>query len=164
MDVTSQRNKLILITVLITMAVTSVVWLGIGGLGYWVVSRDSPEFTVEAEHPDTVMVGDVFHFKVSITNDSTRRMKLADLDLYEDFTNGFEILSVNPRPRSTSKMFGFLTHEFARKLAPAETFDIVFEMKAQDSGVWGGDIDACTPTQNFVTHYTEIEVLEPPVP
>ena len=41
--------------------------------------------------------------------------------------------------------------------------DIEFQLKAKGVGLWGGDIDACTPTQNFITHHTEIEVVDAPV-
>jgi hypothetical protein len=34
-------------------------------------------------------------------------------------------------------------------------------MRAKEVGTWGGDIDACTTMQTFITHYTEIEVVDP---
>ena len=161
MDAVYQRNKTILITALITMVVTSLVWLGIGAVGYWVVARDSPEFELRVDHPETVLVGEVFKVKVSVKNDGSSDMKLADLDIYDGLLDGFEIVSVTPKPRSTSKVFDILTHEFSQSLSPAETFDIEFQLRATDAGLWGGDIDACTPLLAFVTHYTEIEVLDP---
>jgi len=161
MDTAYQRNKNILITAFITMAVTSLVWLGIGGTAYWFMYRDSPQFGLSVAHPETVLVGEVFTVKVTVKNDGSEDMKLGDLDIYEGLLDGFEIVSVDPKPRTVEKIIGYMSHDFSRSLAPAERFEIRFELRAKGAGLWGGDIDACTPSMNLVTHYTEIEVLEP---
>ena len=72
-----------------------------------------------------------------------------------------EILSVNPKPRTSERIIDYFSHDFSETLAPAESFEIEFELRAKDVGYWSGDIDACTPSMNFVTYYTEIEVLDP---
>ena len=164
MDAVRQRNKTILITALITMTVTSLVWMGIGAVGYWLVARDQPEFGLTVDHPNTVHVGEVFTLKVSVENEGSSDLKLEDLDIYDDLLDGFEVVSVTPKPRSTSSVFGIRTHVFSRNLVPAESFDIEFELRGKNTGLWGGDIDACTPLQNFVTHYAEIEVMVQPPP
>ncbi len=161
MDAAYQRNKTILITAFITMAVTSAVWLGVGGMGYWLMFRDSPEFELSVDHPETVLIGEVFKVKVTVKNGGAKDMKLADLDVYDDLLDGFEILSVNPKPRTSERIIGYFSHDFSETLAPAESFEIEFELRAKDVGYWSGDIDACTPSMNFVTYYTEIEVLDP---
>lgn len=45
------RNKLIIITALVTMFVTSLAWVGIGVAGYWLVTREAPLFAVDVGHP-----------------------------------------------------------------------------------------------------------------
>ena len=107
------------------------------------------------------MIGEVFKVKVTVKNGGAKDMKLADLDVYDDLLDGFEILSVNPKPRTSERIIGYFSHDFSETLAPAESFEIEFELRAKDVGYWSGDIDACTPTMNFVTYYTEIEVLDP---
>ena len=164
MDAVSQRNKTILITALITMVVTSLVWLGIGAVGYWLVASELPEFGLTVDHPNTVHVGEDFTLKVSVKNEGSSDLKLEDLDIYDDLLDGFEVVSVTPKPRSTSSVFGIRTHVFSQNLAPAEIFDIEFELRGKNTGQWGGDIDACTRLQTFVTHYTEIEVMVQPPP
>ena len=37
------------------------------------------------------------------------------------------------------------------------------ELRAKEPGLWTGGIDACTPTQNYVSQYAEIEVVDAPV-
>lgn len=66
------RNKLIIITVLVTMFITSLAWIGIGATGYWLVTRESPTFAVEVEHPDVVEVGETLTLKVTVANDGTK--------------------------------------------------------------------------------------------
>jgi len=157
------RNKLIIITALITMFVTSLVWIGIGAAGFWMMTRDVPRFALDVEHPDVVEVGETFTAKVTVKNDSAEDMKLADLDVYESLLDGFSVVAVRPKPRTTERVFGIVTYGFSRGLKPAESFEVELELRAKEAGNWGGDIDACTPTQNFLTHYTEIEVIEPAV-
>lgn len=155
------RNKLIIITALITMFITSLVWLGIGVGGYWLVTRDAPPFAVEVEHPDVVEVGETLTLKVTVTNDGKEDLKLAELDVYESLLDGFEVVAVKPKPRTKERIFGIVTYGFSHNLKPAESFEIELELRAKNTGNWGGDIDACTPSMNLVTHYTEIEVVTP---
>lgn len=155
------RNKLIIITALVTMFVTSLAWVGIGAAGYWLVTREAPLFAVNVGHPDVVKVGETLTLKVTVTNDGKEDLKLAELDVYESLLDGFEVVAVKPKPRTTERIFGMVTYGFSRNLKPAESFDIELELRAKESGIWGGDIDACTPSMNLVTHYTEIEVVEP---
>ncbi|MFK7852108.1 MAG: hypothetical protein AB8D78_14120 [Akkermansiaceae bacterium] len=142
------------------MILTSLVWVTIGGVGYWFMNRGLPDFEVAVDLPETVTMGEVFKMEVAVKNVGSSNLTLADLDVYSEFLDGFEIVSVDPKPRSTSHTFGILTHGYSEKLAPSEVFEVEFELRATAVGYWGGDIDACTPTQNYVTHYTEIDVVD----
>ena len=164
MDPVYARNKLILITAFVTMAVTSAVWIGLGTVGYFAMYREPPSFQLEVNHPGIVEEGDVFRLTVEVTNVGAKDLKLANVDFYEDLLEGFELVSAHPAPRSVEKIIGYASYNFGHNLPPGETFMIELSLKAKDVGLWGGDIDACTPTQNLVTHYTEIEVVAPPVP
>jgi len=160
MDKAYERNKIILITVLITMFVTSAAWVGIGAVGYWSLYKEPPRFDVAVDCPEEVVLGDVLTAKVSVTNGGGTNLKLENLDVYTDLLLGFEILSVNPKPRTTEKIVDYVSYGIARSLKPGETFEFEIEMRAKEVGVWGGDIDACTPMQTFITHYTEIAVVD----
>lgn len=162
MHPTYERNKLILITALVTMFVTSVAWIGIGATGYWLVTRESPPFAVEVGHPDVVVTGETFKLDVKVTNEGADDLKFAELDLYDTFLDGFEVIAVRPKPRTKERVFGIVTYGFSRNLKPAESMAIEVELRAKETGLWTGGIDACTPTQNYVSQYTEIEVVDAP--
>lgn len=150
----------IVITALVTLMVTSMVWVGIGAFCYWTIFREPPWLEVSAECPEAVAVGETFKIKVAVKNRGSRDIKLANLDFYEDLIDGFEVVSIDPIPGSKEKLLGYASYNFYRNLKPSETFEVELELKAKEVGLWGGDIDACTVTQNFVTHYTKIEVVE----
>jgi hypothetical protein len=162
MDKAYERNKLIIITVLITMIVTSAAWLGIGAVGYWSLYNEPPRFDVGVDCPEEVVLGDVLTVKVSVRNDGGKNLKLENLDVYTGLLDGFEILSVSPKPRTKETIVGYISYGISRSLKPGEVFDFEIEMRAKEVGIWGGDIDACTTMQTFITHYTEIEVVDPP--
>lgn len=156
------RNKLIIITALVTMFVTSLAWIGIGATGYWLVTREAPPFAVDVEYPDVVEVGETLTLKVTVANDGTKDLRFAELDLYDTFLDGFEVVSVSPKPKSKERIFGIVTYGFSRKLKPAESMPIEFKLRAKETGMWTGGVDACTPTQNYVSEYAEIEVVDAP--
>lgn len=156
------RNKLIIITALVTIFATSLAWIGIGATGYWLFTRDAPTFAVSVEHPDVVEVGETLTLKVTVANDGAKDLKFAELDLYDTFLDGFEVVAISPKPKSKDRTFGIVTYGFSRKLKPAESMAIEIELRAKEAGIWTGGIDACTPTQNYVSDYAEIEVVDAP--
>ncbi len=161
-----QRNKLIVITVALTVMITSLAWLGIGGLAYLIIYQKSPEFRVTVDQPDTVVVGNVFKMRITVENSGSTPLTLSNIDLYDELLDGFEVTAIAPSPRTTEVLYGYVSHEIDRTLKSHETYSIQLELRAEAVGVWGGDIDACTPGQNFITRYTEIEVVDaaPPLP
>ena len=146
------------------MVATSAVWIGLGGLGYWLMYRGSPDFVVTVDHPPIVTVGEVFKLKVTVENGGAKNIRLSELDVSESLFEGFDVISTNPKPKGKSKFFGIIIYDVSQKLKPGDTFEMEFELKAKTAGLWYGVIDACTPTQNFVTHYAEIEVIEAVAP
>lgn len=164
MDPIYNRNKLILITVFITAVVTSLAWVGMGSVAYFAMYRDAPPFQIEVDHPEAVDLGDVLRVIVKVENIGKTEMKLAEIDLYDELLDGFEVVSLVPSPRSRERIMGFATYGFNQVLKPGDVFTLEVALRAKEVGLWGGDIDACTPTQNLVTHYTEIEVIDPAAP
>ncbi len=156
-----RRNKLILITILLTAVVTSLAWLGVGGLAYYVIYNKTPEFVVSVDQPETVEVGTEFKLGITVENSGRSPLTLSNIDLYDGLLDGFEILGTSPAPRTTERIYGYASYGIERTLNSGETYSIEVELRAEEAGVWGGDIDACTPGQNFITRYTEIEVVDP---
>jgi hypothetical protein len=156
----SYRNKLIILTALITMIVTSLAWVGIGAVGYWFIYTESPSFEMQVDHPDTVQLGEVVEVKVSVKNTGADDVVLANLDVYNEFTDGFEIIDVSPKPSSSESLWGYHSYNLRKKIAPGDVHDLTLKLRAKEVGLWSGDIDACNIMQNMVTHYTEIEVVD----
>ncbi len=156
------RNKLILITAVITLVVTSVAWIGIGAAGYWMMYREPPSFQIEVDYPEMVELGEEFEVKVSVENTGSDDVGLANVDIYDELMDGFEIIDVTPKPSSTERLWGYHSYNINKNLAPGKKHEVTFKLKAKELGFWSGDIDACNTMQNMVTHYTEIEVIDPP--
>jgi hypothetical protein len=156
----NQRNKLIIITALVTIFITSLAWIGIGATAYWLVTRESPPFALEVAYPDVVETGETFTLDVKITNEGANDLKLAELDLYDTFLDGFEVIAVSPKPRTKERVFGIVTYGFSRNLKPTESMGIEIELRAKETGLWLVGIDAYTPTLNYVSEYAEIEVVD----
>lgn len=156
-----QRNKLIVITALITMLITSVVWIGLGVTGYFLVFSKPPTFEILVDHPDVVELGAEFDVKVTVRNSGSDDVNLANIDVYEGLLDGFEISSITPKPRSTEKIIGYHSYSLFHTLTPGKSQDITFKLKAKEVGYWAGDIDACNTLQNLVTFHAGIEVVDP---
>ncbi|MES2982453.1 MAG: hypothetical protein V4727_09080 [Verrucomicrobiota bacterium] len=158
---TAYRNKLIMITAVITMVITSVAWIGIGVAGYWMVYREPPSFQIDVEYPDMVELGEEFDVKVSVENTGADDVSLANVDIYDELMDGFEMIDVSPKPHSSERIIGYHSYNIHKSLAPGKKHNLTFKLKAKEVGFWSGDIDACNIMQNMVTHYTEIEVIDP---
>jgi hypothetical protein len=159
----SYRIKLIVITAAITLVITSIAWIGIGVAGYYLMYSKPPSFQIQVENPAVVELGEEFEVKVTVENTGTDDVNLANIDVYEGLLDGFEITSITPKPRSSEKIIGYHSYNLFKNLAPGKTHDLTFKLKAKEVGYWTGDIDACNTMQNLVTHYTEIEVVDPGV-
>ena len=152
------RNLTILVTAFITMFVTSLVWVGIGTLGYQMMFRDPPQFEVTLDHPENVTVGEEFSIKVHVLNDSSKPLEVGNIDVYQDLLKGFEILDYDPKPKAQNHFWDYKSYDFNSNLNAAETFEFTVRLRAKEEGFWSGDIDVCTPTQNLITTYAEITV------
>jgi hypothetical protein len=159
-SLSSYRLKLIMITALITMVITSVVWVGIGAAGYWFMNSKPPSFEIEVDHPGVVELGEIMDLKISVKNTGAGSISLANVDIYDEFADGFEILDVIPTPGSSERISGYYSYNLFKSLAPGEAHVLTLKMRAKAVGLWSGDIDACNALQNWVTHFTEIEVID----
>jgi hypothetical protein len=158
---TSYRNKIILLTVLVTMVITSVIWIGIGASGYWLIYKEPPSFQIIVESPDIVELGKEFEVKISVENVGEEDIDLANIDLSSDLLDGFELIRITPKPTSIEKIYGYHSYNVLRELGAGKKHELTIILKAKEVGHWAGDIDACNIVQNLVTHYTEIEVVDP---
>lgn len=144
-------KKHIVLTALVTFALTSVFWIAclIGAYMFWV--NHQPDFLVTVDSPDRVFEGDVFELSATVENPTDGSLTLGSIDIYDSFIDGFEVVQVDPEPASMDPSFGFATFYFSQELPPGAIHTFVFKLRAVEAGVWTGDVDFCTPMENFVT-------------
>lgn len=150
--------RVILITALLTFLATTVLWVGGGALGYFLIMREPPDFHVTLEHPEVVAVGEEFDFLVSVENPSGKPLTLDSIDFYNSLLDGFEVVSADPRPASKGGILNFTTYYLGKKARSASSYDFKLRLRAKTSGFWEGDVDVCTVFGNFVTSYATIDV------
>ena len=148
--------KTIIITSAITFVATSAIW--IAGILFYIVDftyfagfMDSASFSVEVQAPEKVKIEETFNLTVSVSNPSEETITLDSIDIYDSLLDGFEIISIEPEPDDVSRLFDFHTIFLDYELAPGENIIVTYTLKAREPGLWTGDIDCCTPNQQFVT-------------
>ena len=151
------NTKVIFISSVVTFLATSAIW--IAGIVFYIVDftyyfagfMDSASFSVEVEAPHKVKMEEIFNLTVSVTNPSEETITLDSIDIYDSLLDGFEIISIEPEPDDVLHLFGFYSIYLYYKLAPGENVVVTCTLKAREPGLWIGDIDSCTPGQQFVT-------------
>ena len=96
---------------------------------------------------------------ITVDNPTEESISLGSIDLYDSLIDGFEVGAIDPEPSSRDGSMGFLTLYYSEELEPGDQFVVTVNMTARKTGQWAGDIDACTPLENFTTFHQEIEVL-----
>lgn len=161
----ASTRRIILVTVLVTFILTTLVWLGIGGLGYYaLVMRTEPDFHVAVDHPDTVVVGEEFDVIISVESTNGKSLNLHTIDLDNDLLEGFEIVSMDPKPGSKIQVIDMTSYTLRPQVRATTKHDFTLRLRATKTGSWGGDIDCCTALGNFLTTHTSIDVGFPPEP
>lgn len=152
------NRRIIVVTSLITFMVTSAIWVSVLLFAYWDFSLNPPAFLVNIESPDEVALNQEFELVISVTNVSDSEITLGSIDIYDSLLDGFEIISIEPKPREISKIMGFHSSYFYYPLSAQEQFMGSYTLRAKEEGLWIGDIDSCTPFVNFVTVSKAIKV------
>lgn len=160
----ASTRRIILITALVTFLVTSMAWLGLGGLGYFLMVREEPAFHVTLDHPDTVVVGEEFDLSVLVEGRNGKPLNLDSMDFQDGLIDGFEVVSTDPKPGSRMRIFGHTSYFLEPAAKSASRYEFKLRLRAKETGFWSGDIDCCTPLGNFLTTYTSIDVEFPPAP
>ena len=170
------NTPLVVITVLITIVLTSMVWLGgisLVAAGYFLCSQSTattsfgndfsaPPFAVKVEAPLYVSVGEVIDLEVQVSNPTDKELQIGSIDIYDSLLNGFSVVRVNPKPTRKEHAMGFLSSYFWKMLDPGESFTATFHLKATKEGVWTGDVDFCTPDLDYVSSSVTMRIRAKP--
>jgi hypothetical protein len=153
------RTSVVVITALISIIATSLVWLLAIGIVYWYVS-DEPPFVVKVDAPHEVLAGETITIKIQVINPTDEPLKLGSIDIYDGLLKGFSNVQCDPKPDDSDHTLDFTSFYFSKTLNANETLAVSVSMKAIQPGVWTGDIDFCTPMEKFVTSSLTIRVKE----
>ena len=153
------RASLIATTVVITAIATSIIWIGL----FLVMAtslNNSPPFAVTIDAPHNVRLREEFTLNAVVANPTDGPLNLGSIDFYDSLLDGFAVVSVDPQPSDKDHLFGFLSLYFYETIEPGDSFNFSMRLRAKDPGVWTGDVDFCTPSEDFMTSQLTIRVAD----
>ena len=148
----------IIITFVVTFIGTSLLWGAVILFGMSTLSGSAPDFRVQIDAPDMVQVSETFQVVVSVTNPTDHTVEIGSIDVYHSFLEGFEFVGASPAPADVEDIWDFKTFWFNHTLDPGERRDYALDLRALTPGVWSGDVDVCTPEENFITNRLVVRV------
>jgi hypothetical protein len=142
----------------VALAFVAVVVSLVGWL--WYLGQDPKGVAISVEGPQTVAVGEEFDLTVVVRNwrvgDS---FELSDIDVAEEYLEGFLILGTEPEAKSSMHVpiDNTRSYSFDTPIPPGQTKRYRFRLRAAAQGLFRGDVDVCegsrflsTPTQTMV--------------
>ena len=156
------RIALVAVTAAVSVVVTSALWIVGIAVTHRLLRREPPPFAVTIDAPTEAAVGETITLKARVSNPTDERLQLGSIDVYDSLLDGFVVQRVEPEAAQRDHTLDFSTFYYSRTLAPGETLTVAFELKAARPGLWTGDVDICTPAENFVTSTVTIRVRAAP--
>lgn len=135
--------------VLIGCGVSAAVALvvGVGIVVVFVIAAQDPKGVAVTIHgPERVTVGKSFDLTVEICNERPKKpFGLSDIDINEDYLDGFTIVSTSPTANSSMHvpLDNSRSFNFDQTIAAGETRRFTFKLRAETSGMFRGDVDVC---------------------
>ncbi len=140
--------------------------IGCGGVGlivvggvilvmvwFWHVGQDPEGVTASVEGPDAVAVGEEFTLTVVVENQrTTDSLQLSDIDIADEYIEGFLILGTEPETKSRMHipLDNSISFSFDTTIAPRESMRFDFHLRSTTAGMFRGDVDVCEG-QRFLT-------------
>lgn len=152
------RTSLVVVTALISVIVTSALWLSGIVLAYRFFLNDPPPFSVTIDAPPETSVGETITLNLQVSNPTDEQLQLGSIDLYDSLLAGFTIVKIHPEPTEREHTFDFSTFYYSKSLNPGEAFSITLDLEATKPGIWTGDVDFCTPSEEFVSSSVTLRV------
>jgi hypothetical protein len=125
------------------------------------VAKDVEGVSIDVKGPpEVVAVGDNFKLEVVVKNDRPRKvLNLSDVDIAEDYLAGFTVSSIDPPSKSNMHVpiDNKRSFKFDIPISPGSSTNIVFNLRAEKSGVFRGDLDVCEGAR-FVTGMAQTSV------
>ena len=140
------------------LGVAFVVGLSVVAAILFFLFAEFPMLESSVSMPAETSLGEVVTMVVATTNTHTKSIALDSIDVGDSFLDGFQVVSINPEATDTLHVFGMRTWFFSERVAPGDSLDVRFELKAVMEGHFSGDVDVCNRAQDFTTHIADIVV------
>ena len=140
------------------LAISAVLFIGLVVLIYFVLIRELPTLEASIATPASVAVNSTFDAVVTAENTHSDQIVLDSIDVEAVFLEGFQVVSVSPKPSETYSIFGYRTWEFDQAVEPGEKVEVTFTLRAVQQGHYTGDVDVCNPNQDFQTVFADVMV------
>lgn len=130
----------------------------VGFLAYAI--QDPEGVGLRVEGPDEVAVGETFDLRVIVTNERpSDSVALSDIDIADEYLAGFTISTVTPDAESSMHVpiDNSQSYTFNVSIPPGESREFVFSLRAEQEGIYRGDVDACEGAR-FITQIAETVV------
>ncbi len=127
------------------------------------VAQDVQGAGISVNGPADVVVGQTFDLTVTVTNERPRKaLALSDIDIAEEYLEGFTVSKINPKPKSTQHVpiDDSRSFSFGVSIPAGESRDFIFTLRAEKSGLYRGDVDMCEGAR-FTTGMAQTNVKEP---
>jgi hypothetical protein len=153
------RSVVIIIGWLSAAALAAVI--AVVGIGFWLL-RELPAPDADLSLPLEAELNSTISMVVTVSNPHDEVVTLDSIDIDESFLEGFQIISIDPKPTDTNNVpfIGQRSWSFGKQLPPGESLAVAFEMKPIAEGRFSGDVDVCNPNQDFTTLYAEVTVTK----
>lgn len=125
-----------------------------------VLYRQTPVLSASLDAPAAVPLDTEFTLVVTATNPHAKPVTLDSIDIQDSFLEGFQVLGVEPEPKSTQHLFTFRTWDFGKKIPAGAAEQVRFQLKAIQAGHFSGDIDVCNVVQKYTTVVGDIVVKD----
>lgn len=122
--------------------------------------KDLDGARIEIKSPLDVNVQQTFNLEITVHNQRpSKALQLTDLDLSEDYLNGFTVLEVTPSPKSNIRipLENTRSYTFDIPISPGKSQSFVYTLRAEKEGIFRGDVDACEDLQ-FITEQAQTVV------
>ena len=161
-------GKAIALGCVVAVALTGLVGVvTVGGFLYH-VSQDPVGVAVSVDVPLDVTVGETFPLVVTVTNEREgETLSMNDIDIAEEYLAGFIVVSTDPVEKSSMHipLDNTMSYTHDVDIAPGESRDFTFNLRAEETGVFRGEVDV-TEGMRFTSTVAQTvvgDVAEQPV-
>ena len=131
--------------------------LVIGMAGAWLL-RELPVLNASITSEPIVQLDEEFTLTVNAANAEEAPIVLDSIDIDDTFLDGFQVVDVQPAPSDTSHFMGMRSWYFERSVAPGDTLQVQFTLRAVQEGHFSGDVGVCNPNQDVSTVVADVMV------